>query len=92
MGIELTKRFLAAARRLPVEELAAVDSALASLARTSGRPDQHAGKSVRVLRKDVFELRASLGSRIIFVRAGAVLRVDFVGDHGAVPDDLRNRG
>ena len=91
MQIELTKRFLAAARKLPAEEVARVDAALAVLSETFGRPHLHAGRSVRLLRKDVYELRASLAARIIFVRAGPVLRVDFVGDHDAVADYLRNR-
>lgn len=91
MPIELTKRFLDAVRKLPADEAGAVDEALASLAESFGRPHQHAGKSVRFLRKDVFELRASRSLRVIFVRAGPVLRVDFVGDHDAVAGYLRNR-
>ena len=91
MLIELTKRFLDAVRSLPADEAGAVDEALATLAETFGRPHQHAGKSVRFLRKDVFELRASRSLRVIFVRAGSVLRVDFVGNHDAVADYLRNR-
>jgi hypothetical protein len=91
MPIELTKWFLDAVRKLPADEVGAVDEALATLAETFGRAHQHAGKSVRFLRKDVFELRASQSLRVIFVRAGSVLRVDFVGSHAAVADYLRNR-
>ena len=91
MPIELTKRFLDAVRRLPAEEVGTVDGALATLAETFGRLHQHTGKSVRFLRKDVFELWASRSLRLIFVRAGSVLRVDFVGNHDAVADYLRNR-
>jgi hypothetical protein len=76
---------------LPADEVGTVDEALASLADTFGRPHRHAGKSVRFLRRDVFELRASRSLRVIFVRAGSVLRVDFVGNHDAVADYLRNR-
>jgi hypothetical protein len=88
--IELTKRFLAAVRRLGADDAAAVDAALASLLATFGRPHAHGGKSVRVLRPPLFELRATRDLRLLFVREADVLRVDFVGDHGAVTDYLRN--
>ena len=91
MRIELIRRFLDAAGKLPADEARAVDEALATLVATFGRPHQHVGKSVRYLREDLFELRASRSLRVIFVRAGSVLRMDFVGDHDAVADYLRNR-
>jgi hypothetical protein len=44
---------------------------------------------VRPLRPPVYELCASRTLRIVFVRYGDVLRVDFVGDHAAVRRYLR---
>jgi hypothetical protein len=38
-----------------------------------------------------YELRATLALRIVFVREGDLLIVDFVGDHDAVADYIRNR-
>ena len=90
MKVLLTKRFLAAASKLAREERRAVDAALSSLLATYGRPHAHAGGSVRPLKPPVYELRASLALRVVFVRDGDALKVDFVGDHGAVRDYLRN--
>lgn len=91
MKVLLTKRFLAAASDLSREERIAIDAALSGLLATFGRPHAHTGLSVRPLRPPVYELRASLALRIVFVRAGDVLKVDFVGDHSAVRDYLRNK-
>ena len=90
MRIQLTKRFLACVRKLGATDVAAVDDALAGLLASFGRPHTHLGQSVRPLRPPVYELRATLALRIIFVRAGDVLRVDFVGDHRAVANYLKN--
>ena len=91
MKILLTKRFLAAASKLSAEDRAAVDAALSGLVATYGRPHAHTGGSVRPLKAPVYELRASLALRVVFIRDGDALKVDFVGDHGAVRDYLRNR-
>ena len=90
MKVLLTKRFLAVANKLTREERATVEAALAGLNETYGRPHTHTGGSVRPLKPPVYEMRASLVLRIIFIREGDALKVDFVGDHGAVRDYLRN--
>jgi hypothetical protein len=87
--IELTKRFLASVRKLSESDAGAIDAALAELLANFGRPHAHIGASVRPLLPPVYELRVSLALRIIFVRYGDVLRVDFVGDHAAVRRYLR---
>jgi hypothetical protein len=43
------------------------------------------------LNPPVYELRATRALRLVFVKQGATLTMDFVGDHGAVRDYLRNR-
>ena len=91
MEIELTKRFLAAARHLVAVDAAAVDAALAQLLTNFGRPHAHTGTSVRPLRPPVYELRATRALRVLFVRHGEILKVDFVGDHDAVRRYLSNR-
>lgn len=91
MKVLLTKRFLAAASELPLADRAAVETALAGLPSTFGRPHAHTGGSVRPLHPPVYELRTTLALRVVFVRSGGSLLVDFVGDHGAVRDYLRNR-
>jgi len=75
---------------LPAIDRKAVDEALAQLLATFGRPHAHAGHSVRVLRIPVYELRATKALRVIFLKQGGVLRVDFVGDHNAVKAYLKN--
>ena len=91
MRILLTKRFLAATGKLSPEERAAVDTALSALLATYGRPHVHIGTSVRPLVPPVYELRASRALRIVFVRKADALKMDFVGDHDAVRDYLKNR-
>lgn len=90
MKIQLTKRFLAAVKKLSAADTAAVDAALAQLLEHFGRPHEHYGVSVRPLRPPVYELRATRALRIVFVRHGDVLKVDFVGTHGEVSDYLKN--
>lgn len=91
MKVLLTKRFLAAASELSRADRLALDTALSGLLGTYGRPHAHTGGSVRPLKPPVYELRASLALRVVFVREGDTLKVDFVGDHSAVRDYLRNR-
>jgi len=88
--IRLTKRFLAAVRRLPAADAAAVDTALAQLLATFGRPHVHTGGSVRPIRAPVYELRATLALRVVFTRDGDTLKVDFVGTHADLQRYLRN--
>lgn len=90
VNIELTKRFVAAVKRRSREDVAAVDTALARLSGAFGRPHVHSGASVRPIRPPVYELRASRGLRIVFVRYGDTLKVDFVGSHDEVAAYLRN--
>lgn len=91
MKVLLTKRFLAAASKLLLEDRAAIEAALAGLPSTFGRPHAHSGGNVRPLHPPIYELRATLALRVVFVRRGDSLLVDFVGDHDAVRDYLRNR-
>ncbi|HWZ95659.1 MAG TPA: hypothetical protein VNW30_10730 [Opitutaceae bacterium] len=46
---------------------------------------------MRVLRPQVYELRATLALRVVFVRSKDRLVVDFVGTHDEVHDFLKNR-
>jgi hypothetical protein len=91
MEIRLTRRFLAAAAELNARDRAAVDAALTQLLQVFGRPHAHSGGSVRPLDPPVYELRASRALRIIFVKRAATLTMDFVGDHDAVREYLKNR-
>jgi hypothetical protein len=46
---------------------------------------------VRVLHPPVYELRATLALRVVFVRSKDALLVDFVGTHDEVRAFLKNR-
>jgi hypothetical protein len=91
MRILLTKRFLACVKKLSAADATAVDAALEGLSENFGKPHTHSGQSVRVLRAPVYELRASLTLRIVFVRSRDALLVDFVGTHDEVRAFLKNR-
>ncbi|MBI2924507.1 MAG: hypothetical protein HYY24_02250 [Verrucomicrobia bacterium] len=54
-----------------------------------GRPHQHLGLSIRKLKPSVFECRASLDLRILFVDHPDRLDVTFIGDHDEVQAELR---
>jgi hypothetical protein len=91
MRLQLTKRFLACVKKLSATDRAAVDVALGGLLSTFGNPHAHGGQSVRVLKAPVYEVRATLALRIVFVRQGESLIADMVGTHGEVRDYLKNR-
>lgn len=91
MRILLTKRFLACVKKLNAADAEAVDAALENLPAIFGAPHSHSGQSVRVLRPPVYELRATLALRVVFVRTKDALLVDFVGTHDEVRDFLKNR-
>jgi hypothetical protein len=91
MRILLTKRFLACVKKLSAPDAEAVDAALEILPATFGTPHAHAGQSVRVLRPPVYELRATLALRVVFMRSKDALWVDFVGTHDEVRAFLKNR-
>jgi hypothetical protein len=53
-----------------------------------GQPHQHLGLSIRKLKSSVFECRASLDLRILFVDHPDRLVVAFIGTHGEVQKEL----
>jgi hypothetical protein len=91
MQILLTKRFLACVKKLNAADAEAVDAALENLLAIFGVPHAHSGQSVRVLRPPVYELRATLALRVVFVRTKDALLVDFVATHDEVRDFMKNR-
>ena len=91
MRILLTKRFLACVKKLNAANATAVAAALEALSETFGALHSHTGQTIRVLRSPVYELRANLTLRVVFVRSGDALLVDFVGTHDEVRAFLKNR-
>ena len=54
-----------------------------------GRPHQHLGLSIRKLKPSVFECRAGLDLRILFVNHAEGLVVAFTGTHDEIQAELR---
>ena len=59
------------------------------LVETFGRPHQHLGLSIRKLKPSVFECRASLDLRILFVDHPERLVIAFIGTHDEIQVELR---
>jgi hypothetical protein len=85
--IETTRRFRAAIKG----HEAAVVRALAEMQAGFGQPHRHAGLGIRKLGAHLFECRAGLKLRLIFIARKGVLTFDFAGDHQDVQNYLRGR-
>lgn len=77
--------------KLPETEQAAVLAALAEIPAAFGRPHVHAGLGLRQLSPGIYEVRAGLGLRAVFVRLGDALKVQLLGNHEDVRRYLRGR-
>jgi len=86
-AIETTQRF----RSTVKGREAAVARVLAEIQSGFGHPHRHAGLGIRKLGPNLFECRAGLKLRLIFVARKGVLTFDFAGDHQEVRDYLRGR-
>lgn len=82
---DVLKRLSALARK----ERADCLLALCDLSEAFGRPHVHSGLSVRKLGASVFECRAGLDLRFVFLDRGGDLFVFFLGDHDEVTKLLR---
>lgn len=86
-AIETTRRFRAAVRGREAE----VARMFREIQSGFGQPHRHAGLGIRKLGPNLFECRAGLKLRLIFVARKGVLTFDFAGDHQEVRDYLRGR-
>jgi hypothetical protein len=77
------------AAKLPDAEQSAVAAVVSNLGAAFGNPHRNAGIGLRKLRPGVFECRAGLATRLVFVRLGDVLLVRCIGDHADVKRFLR---
>jgi mRNA-degrading endonuclease RelE of RelBE toxin-antitoxin system len=89
-AVLLSPRFLAALKKLSDADLNRAEEALRLLPDCFGQPHLHAGISIRRLRKNVFECRASLKVRILFRANAQTLDMFFVGNHDAVRRLIRH--
>jgi len=86
-AIETTKRFRSAVKGREAE----VARALAQIQAGFGHPHRHAGLGIRKLAPKLFECRAGLNLRLMFLARRGVLAFDFAGDHAEVQNYLRWR-
>ena len=91
LRVFLTRRAVAALRKLTPETEAACLEALRQLPEVFGRPHVHAGLGVRQLRPGLYELRVGLDLRALFLRSADSLEVQIIGDHAQVRHYLRGR-
>ena len=84
-AILLNPRFLAALKNLSDVDVNRVEEALRVLPDCFGQPHRHAGISIRRMKKNIFECRASLKIRLLFRANERALEIFFVGGH----DDVR---
>jgi hypothetical protein len=85
--IETTRRFRRAIRGREAEVL----RALRQVQEGFGQPHLHAGLSIRKLADGLFECRAGLDLRLVFLARRGVLTFDFAGDHDGVQNYLKGR-
>jgi hypothetical protein len=88
--IELHPRLLKTARKLSGVERRAVEGALEQLREGFGRPHLHTGLGIRRLRKNLFECRAGLELRVLFLAERGVLTAYDVMTHSEVQKFLRD--
>jgi hypothetical protein len=86
-AIETTKRFRSSVKGHEAE----VARVLAEVQSGFGYPHRHAGLGLRKLAPDLFECRAGLKLRLVFLARKGVLTFDFAGNHEAVQKHLRGR-
>ena len=83
-AIVLSARFYAAFESLSEADFARVESALQVIPDCFGHPHTHSGISIRRLRKNIFECRAGLKVRLLFLHNAGALEFFFAGNHNEV--------
>ncbi len=91
LGIEVSKRFKAAARSLSDEQLDQLVEALRLLPVAFGQPHQHRGLGIRRLKGREFEFRINRDTRVVFTLEGSTAILRLVGSHDDVQRYLKNR-
>lgn len=79
LRVFITRRAGAELQKLAPENQAACLEALSRLPTAFGRPHVHAGLGIRQLRPGLYELRAGLDLRAIFLRSADALEVQMIG-------------
>jgi hypothetical protein len=90
MNFALAPQFVRQYRQLSETDRQFCDAAVDALPGAFGYPHRHSGLSIRVLRRDVYECRASQAVRIGFTQHGDTLLLHVVGSHDTMRAWLRN--
>lgn len=77
-------------RELPKDSRAECLLALCELPEAFGRPHSHGGIGIRKLGKRLFECRANLALRFVFLDRPTELYVSFLGNHDEVKKLLKS--
>jgi len=84
MKILTRPSYLRSLKNFSSKEITEINSAIARLPEALGKPHLHQGLSVRKLRRAIFEVRAGLHTRILFVQESGDIVLAFAGDHNQV--------
>jgi hypothetical protein len=90
MRIELHSRFRQRVEKLSVAERDLIAETLVTLREGFGRPHLHSGLGIRRLRKDLFECRAGLHWRVVFLAEKGAITIYDVMTHDQVKAWLRS--
>jgi hypothetical protein len=86
-AIETTRRFRSAIKGRESE----IARVLREIKAGFGMPHRHAGLGIRKLGPNLFECRAGLKLRLVFLARKGVLTFDFAGTHDEIQNYLRGR-
>jgi len=91
--IKLGSRLIGQLRTLNARKRKAVEEALVSVGKVWGDPHSHAGAGIRKLAPQLFEYRAGLNLRLLFLPDAdrRELVFVFVGNHDEIRRILRNK-
>ena len=83
-AVEIDRRLLEQLRALPTGQRHEVGVAIAGVQKVFGKPHQHTGSGLRKLRRGHYEMRLSLGQRLVFEDTGRALYFKMLGNHDEV--------
>ena len=75
---------------LPPSKKHACWLAISQLPEAFGHPHEHSGLGIRKMKPNVFECRAGLDLRLLFVEEDDALYLTFVGTHDEVQKQLKS--
>ena len=90
LEVNLSTRFLRAAKKLSRSDRAKVQDAIDATAAAWGNPHAHAGVGIRRLKANAFECRSGLELRLIFFAQPGSLTFHGLGNHDEIQSLLKS--